>query len=72
MKDPKPDVRPETDGKPTKGKHGGVPMGTHSLTGGGSAVGMPPRGKEAERGEPAPDLPHAEDPEPSTDAARKR
>jgi hypothetical protein len=65
MNDPKPDPRHEADEKPSAGKHGGVPIGTHSLTGSGSAVGMPPRAKEPERDKgSAPDAPAAEEPDP--------
>jgi len=63
MKDSQPDPRPESQEKPSTGKHGGVPIGTHSLTGSGATVGMPPRAKETGRGEgSAPETPAAQEP----------
>lgn len=44
----------EADEKPAKPKKGHAPVGTHSLTGGGASVGMPPRAEDAERSVPDP------------------
>lgn len=50
-KDPKPQPWHEADEKPAAGKGRNSPIGTHSLTGGGAAVGMPasPADPEVER-----------------------
>lgn len=52
-KDQKPQPWHEADEKPAAGKGSHAPIGTHSLTGGGSAVGMPatPADPEVERSE---------------------
>lgn len=57
----KPQPWHEADEKP-KARKGGAPLGTHSLTGGGPAVGLPPRPVDAEKGMPA--TPEAQDPDP--------
>ena len=62
MKD-KPEPWHEADEKPkAKPKRGGAPLGTHSLTGGGPTVGLPPQGKDAERS--LPDPPAGQEPDP--------
>ena len=60
MKDTKPQPWHEADEKPAAASKGG-PLGTHSLTGTGSTVGMPPNGKDAERSIPDP---AGEEPDP--------
>jgi len=66
--DSKPAAEPwhAADEKPAARK-GGAPIGTHSLTGGGSAVGMPQppqSGGKPERSEPRDMPPGAEEPDP--------
>ncbi len=67
MTDPgsKPQPWHEADEKPAAKRRGG-PIGTHSLTGSGAAVGLPtgaPEGK-AERSKPRDEPPGAEEPDP--------
>lgn len=60
MNDSKPQPWHEADEKPAAGRKG-APLGTHSLTGGGATVGMPPKGQDAERSVPDP---ATEEPDP--------
>ena len=60
MDDNKPEPWHAADEKPLNKPHRGAPLGTHSLTGGGVSVGMPPKADDvapgdgiAERGDPA-------------------
>jgi hypothetical protein len=62
MKDSEPQPWHEADEKPAAKPRGHAPIGTHSLTGGGAEVGMPPRAEDAERS--VPDVPGAEEPDP--------
>ena len=66
MNEQKPQPWHEADEKPQdKVRRRGAPIGTHSLTGGGAAVGMPTAGKEdVERGDHREGLPGAEEPDP--------
>lgn len=57
----KPQPWHEADETP-KARKGGAPLGTHSLTGGGPAVGLPPRPADAEKG--APDASGGQEPDP--------
>jgi len=64
MKDKTPEPWHAADEKPSAtDKRGGAPIGTHSLTGGGATVGMPPRADDAERSKPL-DEAVGEDPDP--------
>jgi hypothetical protein len=66
MTDPRPEPWHEADEKPAvdKPKKGGAPIGTHSLTGGGANVGMPPKKSEAERVDTLLDESSGEQPDP--------
>ena len=66
MNEQKPQPWHEADEKPQdKARSRGAPIGTHSLTGGGAAVGMPTAGKEdVERGNHSEGPPGAEEPDP--------
>ncbi|HYE39624.1 MAG TPA: hypothetical protein VEB23_06820 [Ramlibacter sp.] len=61
MNDPKPQPWHPADEKP-KAARGNAPLGTHSLTGSGSTVGMPPRTEDAERSTPP--APEGQQPDP--------
>ena len=66
MNEQKPQPWHEADEKPQdKLRRRGAPIGTHSLTGGGAAVGMPTKGKdeEVERGDHREEPPGAEEPD---------
>lgn len=65
MNEQKPQPWHEADEKTQdKGRRRGAPIGTHSLTGGGAAVGMPTAGKEdVERGDHREGPPGAEEPD---------
>jgi hypothetical protein len=54
--DPSPEPQPwhEADEKTAKARKGHAPIGTHSLTGGGASVGMPPKSEDAQRSVPDP------------------
>jgi len=47
----------EADEKPAGKPRDNAPLGTHSLTGGGASVGMPPKAEDAERSVPDPAAP---------------
>lgn len=66
MNEKKPQPWHEADEKPEdKAGRRGAPIGTHSLTGGGAAVGMPTAGeREVERGDHREGPPGAEEPDP--------
>jgi hypothetical protein len=65
MNEQKPQPWHEADENPQdKARSKGAPIGTHSLTGGGAAVGMPTAGKEdVERGDHREGPPGAEEPD---------
>jgi hypothetical protein len=60
--DDTPEAQPwhEADEKAAKPRKGHAPVGTHSLTGTGATVGMPPRAEDAERSVPDPAKPELE------------
>ena len=65
MNEPKPQPWHAADEKPASAtkEPRGTPIGTHSLTGGGAAVGIPAPAKDAEAGDPA-RRPAASEPDP--------
>ena len=51
MKDQQAQPWHEADEKKVHKPHGGAPLGTHSLTGGGVSVGMPPKADDVASGD---------------------